>query len=214
MSEELIKLEYTHLARGPTPVLFWIGIACSIVPAVVGVLCLVGYWLSESSDIAFFGFGWLGLGGLLTFIAICIGFAYRQSSRTAGQDAAALRRSRVLTILPLLNIPLAIVCAGVGSMLFHSPRAEFVIENRTEYPVESGQVIFGSTLIPFMKIEPSGVARHKLRLHGFGKMQIEYVRGGATHRIKLLENSDEDDFWQRPLTITITIDKEETRMRH
>lgn len=214
MSEGPIKLEYSHLGTAPSPVLFWVGIACSIIPAVVGLLCLFGYWLSESSDIAFFGFGWLGFGGLLTFIAICIGFAYRQSCRAAGHDTDALRRSRIVTVLPLLNIPLAMLCAGVGSMLFHSPLAEFVINNRTEYPVESGQIIFGSTVIPFMKIDPGGVVKHKVRLHGFGKMQIEYVRGGATHRVKLLDNSDEDDFLQRPLTITITIDKEETRMRH
>lgn len=215
MSDEPVKLHYIAQPTPSAPVsLFWASVASTVLAGGVGVACLVGYWLTESNTVAFFGLMWLFFGGLLTLGGFVCGLVYsNQARRVAGRTVEMVRRARIGVALPLVNILLALGCAWLGNWLVESPRATFSIYNKGTTKIDSGRILFGSHIIPFGAIDAQGADQQVTRITNYGKVIVEFKRGGVDSSVELLDWSDEDEFLERPLRIDIVIDDVGARLR-
>jgi hypothetical protein len=102
---------------------------CALVPVCIGVTTCLLYLLTRRDGYAFFGFVMLFVGALCFAVGIFSLVLYQwQISRSAPQDAAPARHLRNidLTIL-LLAVPIAFVCASIGSTAYSNERMVLII---------------------------------------------------------------------------------------
>jgi hypothetical protein len=104
--------------RKPAPgALFWTGFAFWLVAAGVGLLMFLGFLVTEWGGFAIGGFFWLYVGGLLTFVSFVLGAVYLGLAISSKFTGGTGRRAVLAVLLPILNIPLAVLLVWGGAVI-------------------------------------------------------------------------------------------------
>jgi hypothetical protein len=110
----------SNLKRPPSRALwrwtFWLW----LLPAVIGVGCLLAFAVAPHEEIAMAGFLFILPGAVLTLASFVIGCVYSAKAWKCGfLEGASKKRAALAILLPLSNIALAIGCM-VGGIALHS----------------------------------------------------------------------------------------------
>jgi arabinan endo-1,5-alpha-L-arabinosidase len=125
-----------RIVTPPPAALFWLSVISSAASGIVGVVIFACYLISHSEWFALFGFLWLYIGGFATFVAAILALVYAGIALSRRFEApGSIRRSIISIVLPIVDLILAIVCAGIGlSMVTKSTSSVFNPGSRPAAP--------------------------------------------------------------------------------
>lgn len=185
---------------------------CALIPLMIGVGCLLGYW-STRIDL-FVGLGLLAL----VFGAICfvIGFLSWSKYRLSGQLGDVENKPPMwcvlgLLLLLLLNLPAAVFCFVAGAKMLLSPPVDFEMHNISRSSLSRVELISGNGTSKTHSLDPEGKAHVKLVPVG-GPLKIRVTRNGKTEEFVLLDHADNDVFRGDNDSAMIVIDNDKAFM--
>lgn len=160
--------------------LFALALVCGIIPAIAGILCVVGFAVTKNAAFVLLGFVALIGGGAMAFVAIIsVGIYLAKASHATEDRERSVRRGRILLAGTILNIPLAIVCVFAGTQV-DTPRVTFAITNAGTRAVESGEIRIAGDSYTFGRIEPGGGVTEIYRVRISGPMLFSAKRADKT----------------------------------
>ncbi len=123
----------------PAPAaLYWTGIAFWLIAAAGGLLMFLGFLATGWGWFAFGGIVWLYAGGFLTFVAFVLGAVYCGLAIGSKFYGGTGRRAILGVLLPVLNIPLAVLLAWGGIVIVdrQSNSLELILANLSSVRVD------------------------------------------------------------------------------
>jgi len=190
-----ISLEYLSAhERRANPWLLRISLGCGTTAWTIGVAIVGFYWLTGADSLVVFGLGWLGIGGLLTLIALVTAAMFEYQLRgDAAPPRSSVRRSKLALLIALLNVPTAVVCVIAGGMLVSTPVITVVVSNVGTKPVQDSAVQIGNQRLSGGSIAPGASIHRRFRLTGGGQLAIDVKRNGMIKTFVLSSYTNEDD---------------------
>jgi hypothetical protein len=102
----------------PAPAaLYWTGLSFWLIAAGGGLLLFLGFLATGWGGFAIGGLLWIYAGGFLTFVAFVLGAVYCGLAIGSKFYGATGRRAMLAVLLPVLNIPLAVLLAWGGVVM-------------------------------------------------------------------------------------------------
>jgi|GEM_PF-3455731 len=190
-------LTYSTVKERHAPIaLYYLAMICGIVPLVSGMICLLGYWLTQWEQFAIVGLFDLVLGGgtvLIGFIFSAIYF--RLAKRATVEQSQSVKRAHKAQWILFANIPAAVLCTAGGIWLTSHPIVTFEIQNTGKTQIEAGSLSLGSRTAHFGTIPPNGKVAVKLRIIFEANAQLSIVRTSGRSIVPVSGRvGDADDF--------------------
>lgn len=215
----------------PAPgALFWTGFAFWLIAAGGGLLCFLGFLLTGWEGFPIFGLLWLYAGGFLTFISFVLGAIYLGLAISTKFYGGTTRRAVIGVVLPILNIPLAILLAwgGIAIIDRNVNRVELSLANLSTSRVDRVvAIIQDGTTVELGAVEPNDSNVIKVNANGYSTFDLEVFRadgkrwyqkithygqpGGPTLSMsakKAFANLDPADATTKPTTRSAGMDSE------
>jgi hypothetical protein len=176
---------------GPRPeTLLYFALGSALAPAMVGVIALVGYWLTENNSFVLLGLLSLVLGAVGLIAGLGLSIAPIIDARRRGSPL--YRRGLIVVLIVLACVPLAGVCVFVGNYLMDHPRCRFVLTNAGTRNVDHVIVHFGSLDESVGRLAPGASETFRLRLNGSGRIVVDFTANGKTTSSEIRDFADTD----------------------
>ncbi len=192
MTAQAIQIEYQRQARKRESLevawLHRVATYCAIIPALVGLFALSGYWLTQDDVFEFLGWLTLVAGSVIVVIGIIATLtSFIVAHRTQRLVPRSVRRAMVLLIVLALNYPLAVFCRYAGQWLMDHPYCTLVLSNNGNKQIKGGTLEFGSTDNPFDSIQPGkSVVVHR-RLNDNDRLALVLQVDGKIQRMPVVD---------------------------
>lgn len=166
--------------RKPAPgALYWTGFAFWLLAAGVGLLMFLGFLISGWGGFILGGVLWLYAGGFLTFVSFVLGAVYLGLAASSKFVGGTQRRAILAMVLPVLNVPLAVLLAWGGIVMVdrNVNSLELALANLSTTKIDRIVAIVpdGST-IELGALDPNDSRFVRVNANGYSNVDLQVFR--------------------------------------
>jgi hypothetical protein len=205
-----VRLEYENPRSRPAwsrvnvAALQRVALKLAVIPALIGLAILGGYWLTEYGWFIVLGMLMLGLGAISVVIGFGLtGIALLAAGKRGELFPPVVRRGVITIVLLLANLPLAYFCDWAGEYLVEHPYCTFILANTGTRQIDSGVLHFGLHDDAFGAIKPGATASVSRRLSGDGQFSVDVTSDGQTRKMLVHDPASSSTLGSRNLRIEI-----------
>lgn len=169
-------------SQKPAPAaLYWTGFAFWLIAAAGGLLAFLGFLVTSWGGFAIGGYLWIPVGGFLTFVAFVLGAVYCGLAIASKFFGGTQRRAILAVLLPVLNIPLAVLLTWGGAVLADRSMNSIELSLANLSPTRVDRVIAivpdeAGTQIELGAVDPNDSRVVRVRAKGYSTVDLQVFR--------------------------------------